>query len=98
MPRGPWHEEVDLIVVGAGVGGLATAVIAADRGCRTILLERTKEVGGTATVEPEYVAAAGTRFQQAAGVADDPARLVDDLVAAAADPADRTLASAIAEQ
>jgi len=28
MARGIWHEEADLIVVGASVGGLAAAVIA----------------------------------------------------------------------
>src|SRR5437016_1612295 len=31
----PWHDEADLIVVGASVAGLAAAVIAADRGGRT---------------------------------------------------------------
>src|SRR5438067_1602910 len=46
MARGAWHEEVDLVVVGASVGGLAAAVVAADRGCRTIVVERTKELGG----------------------------------------------------
>src|SRR3989442_14727350 len=82
MTRGPWHEEVDLIVVGASTGGLAAAVIAADRGCRTVVVERAKEPGGGAPGEAEVVAAAGSRFQQAAGIDDDPARLVEDLLAA----------------
>ena len=40
MPRGPWQEEGDLLVVGASVCGLAAAIMAADRGCRTIVLDR----------------------------------------------------------
>ncbi len=67
MPRGPWQEEVGLIVVGASVGGLAAAIIAADRGCRTIVVERTKDLGGSAVSEAEYVAAAGSRFRSSAG-------------------------------
>jgi fumarate reductase flavoprotein subunit len=95
MVKGPWHDEADLIVVGASVAGLVAAVTAADRGCRVILVERTKHLGGGAAAEPEYVAAAGTRFQDAGAVADAPGRLVDDLVAAGADAA---LAAAAAEQ
>jgi fumarate reductase flavoprotein subunit len=76
MAKGPWHDEADLIVVGASLAGLVAAVTAADRGCRVILVERTKDLGGGAAAEAEYVAAAGTRFQDAAGVADAPARLV----------------------
>src|SRR3989454_6720698 len=78
MARGSWHEEVDLVVVGASVGGLAAAVMAADRGCRTIVVERTKELGGGAATEAEMIAAAGSRWQRAAGIDDGPERLADD--------------------
>jgi fumarate reductase flavoprotein subunit len=97
MARGIWHEEADLIVVGASVGGLAAAVIAADRGCRTILIERGKELGGGAANESEALAAAGTRFQDAAGIGDAPDRLVADVVAAGAQ-VDADVARAVAEQ
>jgi fumarate reductase flavoprotein subunit len=98
MPRGPWHEEVDLIVVGASVGGLAAAIVAADRGCRTIVVERGKEVGGGAANEPESIAAAGTRFQQAAGIVDGPARLAEDIMAATRHELDREVVGALAAQ
>jgi fumarate reductase flavoprotein subunit len=98
MTRGPWHEEVDLIVVGGSVGGLAAAVTAADRGCRTILVERGKELGGGAANEGETIAAAGTRFQQAAGIVDAPERLVEDIVAASQGQAERDVVSAIVAQ
>src|SRR5262245_41074533 len=98
MPRGQWHEEADLIVVGASVGGLAAAVIAADRGCRTVVVERTKDLGGGGASEPEYIAAAGTRFQQAAGVDDAPGRLVDDVLAATGGAVEAELATAVVGQ
>jgi fumarate reductase flavoprotein subunit len=98
MPRGPWHEELDLIVVGASIGGLAAAIIAADRGCRTLVVERGKELGGGAANEVESIAAAGTRFQQAAGIVDGPARLVEDLLAATRHEVDRDFAAAVAGQ
>src|SRR6266446_6818752 len=82
MARGAWHEEVDLVVVGASVGGLAAAVVAADRGCRTIVVERAKELGGGAANEAEMIAAAGSRWQRAAGIDDGPERLAADVLAA----------------
>lgn len=98
MPRGPWHDEADLIVVGASVGGLAAAIVAADRRCRIILLERAKELGGGAASDGEALAAAGSRFQQAAGVVDDAARLSADIQAAMRQPLEPELTAALAAQ
>jgi fumarate reductase flavoprotein subunit len=98
MPRGPWHEEVDLIVVGASVGGLAAALVAADRRCRAFVVERTKELGGGAGSDAELVAAAGSRFQRAAGLDDDPARLAADIEAATRHHVEPELAAALAAQ
>lgn len=91
-------EQADLIVVGASVGGLAAAVSAADRGCRAIVVERTKELGGGAASESEVIAAAGSRFQQAAGIVDAPDRLAADVVAATRHHVDPALVTALAEQ
>jgi len=98
MVRGPWHEEADLIVVGASIGGLAAAVLAADRGCRTILVERDKDLGGAAANEVEAIAAAGSRFQEAAGIDDAPARLAADILAATGGRIAPEVATAVAEQ
>jgi len=98
MPRGPWHEEADLIVVGASVAGLVAAVTAADRGCRTIVVERAKELGGGSGTEAETIAAAGSRFQRDAQLTDDPSRLAADIVAAAGPGLDAALAQSVAEQ
>src|SRR5882724_7173030 len=98
MARGAWHEEVDLVVVGASVGGLAAAVVAADRGCRTIVVERTKERGGGAANEAEMIAAAGSRWQRAAGIDDGPERLAADVLAATHHHVEPELAAALAAQ
>src|SRR5206468_10562317 len=92
------HEEVDLVVVGASVGGLAAAVMAADRGCRTIVVERSKELGGGAATEAEMIAAAGSRWQRAAGIDDGPERLADDVLAATHRLVEPELAAALAAQ
>lgn len=98
MARGPWHEEVDLIVVGASTAGLAAAVTAADRGCRTIVLERTKELGGDAATDADVVAAAGSRFQQSAGIDDTAAALAQDILTATRHHLEPELATALAAQ
>src|SRR2546430_4993117 len=98
MARGPWHEEVDLVVVGASVGGLAAAVGAADGGCRTIVVERSKELGGGAENEAEMIAAAGSRWQRAAGIDDGPERLAADVLAATHHHVEPELAAALAAQ
>ena len=54
MTRSPWHEQVDLIVVGGSVGGLAAAITAGDRRCRTLVVERAKELGGSSGVDWKF--------------------------------------------
>jgi fumarate reductase flavoprotein subunit len=98
MPRGPWQEEADLVVVGASAGGLAAAIMAADRGCRTIVVERSKEVGGGAGNEAELIAAAGSRFQHTVGLGDSPAQLAIDIQARARHHLEPELVRALAEQ
>jgi succinate dehydrogenase/fumarate reductase flavoprotein subunit len=92
------QDEADLVVVGASTGGLLGAVLAADRGCHVVVIERGKELGGGAGREVELIAAAGSRFQQAAGVDDRPERLADDIVRHTRKHVDAGLARALAEQ
>ena len=44
---GTWDRECDVLVVGSGGGALAGALIAASRGMRTIVIEKTDQFGGT---------------------------------------------------
>lgn len=82
MPQEARRDVAGLVIVGASVGGLAAAVMAADRGHRAVVLERTRDLGGGAINEPESIAAGGTRFQRIAGVHDSAEALARDILAA----------------
>jgi 3-oxosteroid 1-dehydrogenase len=78
-----WHEEVDLLVLGTGAGGLAAAVTGAAEGLSTLVLEKTEWLGGTTAYSAGTCWVPGNRFQRAAGVTDDHAaagRYLDALV------------------
>ncbi|MFC5142734.1 phytoene desaturase family protein [Actinomycetospora rhizophila] len=45
------HHDVDVLVIGAGAGGLFTAARLAHRGYRTLVVERLDRVGGRASSE-----------------------------------------------
>src|SRR5262245_41366620 len=87
MPSADRREGADLVVVGGSVGGLAAAIMAADRGCKVVLVERAKELGGNAAGTDGAIAAAGSRWQREAGLDDTAERLAGDLMAAGV-PAD----------
>ena len=46
-PPAKWDKTVDVVVAGAGVGGLCAAVRAATKGAKVVLLEASKRTGGT---------------------------------------------------
>jgi succinate dehydrogenase/fumarate reductase flavoprotein subunit len=45
-----WDQEVDVVVVGAGAGGMAAALSASVGGCSVLLLEKSDRVGGSTAV------------------------------------------------
>ncbi len=53
----------DVLVVGSGAGGLATAVAAQARGLKVILAEKDKWVGGTGGVRRLHVGAQQSDFE-----------------------------------
>jgi len=42
-----FDEEFDVVVLGAGAGGMIAALVAAQAGARTLLVEKTTQAGGT---------------------------------------------------
>ena len=78
-----WHDEVDLLVLGTGAGGLAAAVTGAAEGLSTLVLETTEWLGGTTAYSAGTCWVPDNRFQRADGVTDDHAvasRYLDALV------------------
>ena len=47
MPDGVWDREVDLLVAGAGPGGMTAALVAALEGLDVLICEKSEQVGGT---------------------------------------------------
>ena len=72
----PW----DVIVIGGGTAGLPTALFAAERSNRVLVLEQAPILGGTLDRSTGQVAAAGTVFQAAKNIEDSPDAHFDDIV------------------
>ena len=74
------HDPYDVIIVGAGIGGLCAAIQAASDGARTLLLEKGERYGGSTRMAGGAFAFAGTDLQQRAGIDDSAERLAADLI------------------
>ncbi|UCD81351.1 MAG: FAD-dependent oxidoreductase, partial [Desulfobacterales bacterium] len=77
-----WDQEADIVIVGSGFAGLAAAIEAKKAGSSVIILEKMKGYGGNSTISDGVVAAAATRKQTDAGIADSPRLMYDDMLKA----------------
>jgi 3-oxo-5alpha-steroid 4-dehydrogenase len=67
---GSWDEEADIVVVGFGGAGAATAIEAVDQGADTLVIERFLGGGATNISGGIYYGGGGTSHQIAAGFED----------------------------
>ncbi len=84
------HETFDLIVVGAGVGGMTAALVATLLGQRTLLIEKSDQVGGTSARSSGTVWIPNNTYQRHTGITNDAEialRYLDALVEGRADRA-----------
>jgi hypothetical protein len=80
-----WDETFDLVVLGAGAGGMATALAASIQGVSVLLVEKTEQVGGTTASSAGTIWIPGNRQSREAGyddTAEAAARYLDALIAA----------------
>lgn len=64
-------EDVDLLVIGAGAGGMTTALIAALEGLRVVLCEKTGQAGGTTSTSGGTTWVPGNSLGAEIGAPDD---------------------------
>jgi fumarate reductase flavoprotein subunit len=85
QPEAPAHKtarrlSADVLVVGAGTAGIPTALFAADRGARVVVLEAGERPGGTLKRAAGHLSAGGTRLQREAGIEDSPEAHAADIM------------------
>ncbi|WP_250492004.1 FAD-dependent oxidoreductase [Caballeronia sp. GAWG1-1] len=66
----PWDEEVDLLVFGAGAGGMTAALVAHHEGLKVLICEKTDAVGGITSTSGGTTWVPGTSDSVRAGVPD----------------------------
>lgn len=77
-----WDRSVDLLVLGAGAGGMTAALVAAIEGGEALVIEKSDQVGGTAATSAGTIWIPGNRQSREAGYTDnaDAARRYLDLL------------------
>lgn len=70
---------VPVVIVGAGACGLTAALAASDAGADVLVLERDAVPSGSTALSSGLIPAAGTRYQAALGVEDNPELMTVDI-------------------
>ena len=89
QPDSLFTRHLDVVVVGGGGAGLASAIEAAERGAKVVLLEKNASLGGSTAWSVGSVTASQTPHQQRAGIQDDPVAHWEDMPGFAGDLANR---------
>ena len=72
----PIIEDPDVLVIGAGVAGMRSAIKACESGAKVVILEKTDRVGGT--LGGGTLIGVNSVLQKESGIEDDPELLIGD--------------------
>ncbi|HWT79945.1 MAG TPA: FAD-dependent oxidoreductase, partial [Candidatus Methylomirabilis sp.] len=89
-----WDEEYDLVVLGAGAAGMTAALVSAIEGMRTLLIEKSNQVGGTTAFSSGSVWIPNNPEQRRHGISGDAEKAREYLDALVDGRADRALREA----
>jgi flavocytochrome c len=92
-----FDAEAPLLIIGAGAAGLCAALAAKEAGIDPVLIERDAVSAGSTALSAGLIPAAGTRFQRAKGIADDPQLFAADIQRKAHGEADAVVVNAVAK-
>jgi succinate dehydrogenase/fumarate reductase flavoprotein subunit len=67
-----WDMETDLLVAGAGPGGMTAALVAAIEGLDVVVCEKSAQVGGTGATSAGGLWIPGNKPSRVAGFEDSP--------------------------
>ncbi len=84
-----WDEDYELVVLGAGAGGMTAALVSSIEGMRTLLIEKSDQIGGTTARSSGTVWIPNNPEQRRLGITGDAAlarTYLDGLVGDRADP------------
>ena len=91
-----WDTEADVIVVGTGLAGMCAGLVAAEKGAKTLILDKMSRLGGTSLISGLNFACVGSDFQKAQRVEDKPEWLAADMAAVSKGLGDPELALVMA--
>lgn len=91
-----WDAEVDVIVIGTGLAGMCAGMVAAEKGAKTLILDKMSRLGGTSLISGLNFACVGSDFQAAQRVEDKPEWLAADMAAVSEGLGDPELALVMA--
>ena len=74
-----WSFDTDVVVVGSGGCGLAAAMAAAHGGAEVLVLEKLQRPWSNTARSGGMIPAAGTRFQEAAGIREQAEDFAQDI-------------------
>jgi succinate dehydrogenase/fumarate reductase flavoprotein subunit len=86
-----WDEVYDLVVLGAGAAGLTAAIVSAIEGNRTLLLEKSDQIGGTSASSSGTIWIPNNSYQRRSGITGDAEAAMQYLDALVGDRSYRTL-------
>ncbi len=75
-------ENVDVVIIGSGLAGLAAAIEAAAAGVEVAVLEKMKITGGNTRISDGGLAAPGSHLQRKAAIEDSPDLFAADMLKA----------------
>lgn len=70
VPSRPWDKQTDLLVIGAGAGGLTAALVGKLQGLDTLVCEKTQQVGGITSTSGGTIWVPGSSQSLRDGVPD----------------------------
>lgn len=93
-----FDTSVDVVIVGAGAGGLIAALAAIENAASVMVIERDASTAGSTALSAGLIPAAATRWQDAQGIRDSVELFVDDILNKSQCPRDRAYATRLAQQ